>query len=459
MNDFRIKDIDKTKNVHFVGIGGISMSGLAKILAKKGYMVTGSDMAQSAKTEEVKKYVKEVYIGHSAQNVCDAGLVVYTAAVKDDNAELCEARKKNIKTIERSVLLGAVMHEFGVGIGIAGTHGKTTTTSMMSHVLLQAKTDPTISIGGELDVIGGNVRLGESEYFLTEACEYHCSFLEFFPTVAVVTNVDADHLDYFKNLDNIKEAFTKYLALPDENGACVVCGDDENAMQCTKDIRGELITYGLGEDNTFCAQNLTFDQNGCGEFDVEYDGRIVGVKLNVSGKHNVLNALACFAVGYALCLDADDVKDGVEAFRMVHRRFEKKGFVNGAQVIDDYAHHPTEIKCTLETARKITSGKLYVCFQPHTYTRTHFLFNEFTQAFDASDEVLFLDIYAAREKDTGLVSAKQLAQAVCDKGVNAMYVPDFESAEKYLKDHVKIGDTVICMGAGSVYKIAENIVE
>ena len=458
MNNFRLSDIDKEKPVHFVGIGGISMSGLAKILLKKGYKVTGSDMAESETVKMLKNAGIDVKIGHRKENIENAGLVVYTAAVKKDNQELKAASEKNIKAIERSVLLGAVMHDFDNGIGIAGTHGKTTTTSMMSHVLLCAGADPTITLGGQLDIIGGNVRLGESEYFLTEACEYHCSFLEFFPTIAVVTNVDADHLDYFKNMDNIKKAFTDYLAIPDENGFAVVCGDDENAMECTKNVRGELLTYGMSESCTFCAQNLSFDKDGCGIFDVEYDGKIINVHLNVSGKHNVLNALACFAVGYALGFDGETVKEGVSQFKMVHRRFEKKGYVNGALVIDDYAHHPTEIKCTLDTARNITKGKLYVCFQPHTYTRTYLLFDEFKTAFNAADEILFLDIYAAREKDTGLVNSRQLAQAVCGEGKKAIYEPGFDAAAEYIRKNAKEGDTVICMGAGSVYKIAQDIV-
>lgn len=458
MNDFYLESLNKGAKIHFVGIGGISMSGLANILLQKGFKVSGSDMSEGKAVAALRQKGAQIFIGHRKENVSGCELVVHTAAVKEDNEELVAARDAGIPVIERSILLGAIMRGFKNSIGVAGTHGKTTTTSMLSHVLLTAELDPTITIGGELDVIGGNIRVGGSEYFLTEACEYHCSFLEFFPSVAVVTNVDADHLDYFRNLDHIKEVFADYLAIPDEDGFAVVCGDDKNAMDCTGKVRGELLTYGISDDNVFSAQNLKFNENGCGEFDVEYDGEIVHISLNVAGEHNVLNAMACFAVGYAIGLDGQTVKDGVEAFSLVHRRFEKKGYANGALVIDDYAHHPTEIKCTLETARKVTKGKLYVAFQPHTYTRTKALFDEFTAAFDAADEILFADIYAAREKDTGLVSSKMLADAVCEKGKKAFYEGSFEDIKCYLKENAGEGDTIICMGAGDIYKVAEELV-
>ncbi len=459
MNNFYLENINPNSKIHFVGIGGISMSGLARIVMQKGFRVSGSDISESKTVVALRETGAEIFIGHKAENVFGADLLVYTAAVKQDNPELVYARENNISSIERSMLLGAIMRGFKNSIGIAGTHGKTTTTSMLSHVLLACELDPTITIGGELDAIGGNIRVGKSDYFLTEACEYHCSFLEFFPSIAVVTNVDADHLDYFRNLDHIKQVFTDYLAIPDEDGFAVVCGDDKDAMECIGMVRGEILTYGLSDENTFCAQNLKFNEKGQGIFDVEYDGEIISVKLNVSGKHNVLNALACFAVGYALGLDGKNVKEGVEAFSLVHRRFERKGFVNEALVIDDYAHHPTEIRCTLETAKNITKGKLYVVFQPHTYTRTKALFDEFEKAFDMADEILFTNIYAAREKDTGLVNSAQLAEAVKKRGKICLFVQSFDEAEEYIRKSICKDDSVICMGAGDIFKLSESLIK
>ncbi len=459
MNNFYIEDLKKGAKIHFVGIGGVSMSGLARILYKKGFKITGSDISESDAVCGLRNLGIDVYIGHCGENVVGADLIVYTAAVKKDNPELVYAEENGILAIERSILLGAVMRGFKKSIGIAGTHGKTTTTSMLSHVLLEAELDPTITIGGNLDAIGGNVRTGKSECFLTEACEYHCSFLEFFPTIAVVTNVDADHLDYFRDIEHIKSVFEKYLQIPDENGFAVVCGDDANAMDCTKSVRGRLLTYGLEDKNDFCAKNLSFDEKGMGSFDVCFDGKNISVKLSVAGEHNVLNALACFAVGYALGIDGEIIASGVEKFCLVHRRFEKKGSVNGALVIDDYAHHPTEIMCTLKTARAIAKGKVYVAFQPHTYTRTKALFNEFTGAFEFADEIVFADIYAAREKDTGIVSSRQLADAVTESGKKAKYIKDFDEIASYLKSVACDGDIIISMGAGNIYLVSDKLTD
>ncbi len=455
MNDFYLNNIDKSKNVHLVGIGGISMSGLARILMNKGFSVTGSDISESEAVLSLRAAGAKVTVGHKKENAEGASLVVYTAAVKEDNPELVYAKENGIKAIERSVLLGAIMREFKKSIGIAGTHGKTTTTSMMSHVLLKADLDPTITIGGNLDLIGGNIRVGESEYFLTEACEYHSSFLEFFPTVCVVTNVDADHLDYFRDLDHIKEVFSDYLAIPDENGFAVVCADDKNATDCLGKVRGRVLTYGIDADADFKAENVSYDENGFGNFTVSFFGESIEVKLNVPGRHNVLNALSCFAAGYALGIKKEVIREGVSEFSLVHRRFEKKGEVNGATVIDDYAHHPTEIMCTLETAKNIAKERVRVIFQPHTYTRTRALFDEFKKAFSSADEIIVCDIYAAREKDTGLVSAKELSDAILKEGKDAKYIKDFDEIASYIKDTSKEGDIVITMGAGDVCKISD----
>lgn len=458
MNDFYLSEIEPGGHIHFIGIGGISMSALAQICVKRGYQVTGSDRKESHITRRLEELGVKVFYQHAKENSNGADLVVYTAAISPDNEELTFAVGSGIKAVERSTFLGAVMRDYAYSICIAGTHGKTTTTSMMSHVLLRCGCDPTIMLGGELDAIGGNMRLGDSAYFLTEACEYHGSFLEFFPRIAVVTNVDSDHLDYFKDLDHIKQAFTQFAQIPGEEGYVIVCGDNANAMECVQDTEAQVITYGLGEENVFCPMNLQY-RDGCGEFDVEYDGTIVPVALKVAGEHNVQNALACFAAGYAMGLDGNDIAAGLEAFTLVHRRFERKGSYHGALIVDDYAHHPTEIKCTLKTAKSMCKGRLYVVFQPHTYTRTLLLLDEFTEAFDDADAVIVTDIYAAREKDNGKIHARDLAARLKGRGVYTEYISDFDDIAARLRAELCDGDVVITMGAGNVYKIGEQLLQ
>lgn len=457
MNDFYLSEIESGGHIHFIGIGGISMSALALICLRRGYKVTGSDMKQSHITKRLEEAGAKIFYAHDKENSAGAELVVYTAAINPENEELSFAVGSGIKAVERSTFLGALMREYPFSICVAGTHGKTTTTSMMSHVLLEGGCDPTIMLGGELDAIGGNMRIGNTKYFLTEACEYHCSFLEFFPTVAVITNVDADHLDYFNDLEHIKTAFSSFAEIPGENGYVIVCGDDANAMECVQSTRAQVITYGIGEDNIFCPMNLKY-KDGCGEFDVEYDGKIIHTALKAVGEHNVKNALACFASGYAIGLEGEAVARGLEEFALVHRRFERKGKINGAEIIDDYAHHPTEIKCTLKTAAQLCSGRLYVVFQPHTYTRTLLFLEEFIHAFDDADNIIVTDIYAAREKDTGKVHARDLEEGMQAHGKRVRYIADFDEIAKTLRTELKDGDTVITMGAGDVYKIGERLI-
>ncbi|MBQ4160824.1 MAG: UDP-N-acetylmuramate--L-alanine ligase [Clostridia bacterium] len=458
MNDFYISNLKKNAKIHFIGIGGISMSGLAHICLKEGFCVTGSDSGSSPILNRLEKAGATIYKGHDAQNCVGADLVVYTAAIKDDNPELVYARENNIQNIERSIFLGGVMRDYSDCVCIAGTHGKTTTTSMMSHVLLAHDCDPTILIGGELDEIGGNYRLGKSGCFLTEACEYHSSFLEFFPKYAVITNVDADHLDYFRDLDHIKETFAQYAALPGKDGFVLVCGDDENAMDCITKTDATVITFGIDAKNDIhpCAV-YTKQQQMC--FELETEAGPLSVQLQVAGKHNLLNALACFAVGKAMGIAPETVKRGVESFTMVHRRFERKGMLNGALIVDDYAHHPTEIMCTLQAAKSIAEGRVVVAFQPHTYTRTYTLLTEFSKGFYDADEVLVFDIYAAREKDTGLIHARDLVQKLQANGINASYAESFESAANALKSQLKAGDILLTMGAGNIFKVGEMILE
>jgi len=458
LEQINLLDSKNIKNVHFVGIGGISMSGLAEILRNLGYNISGSDMKSSSITEKLEKEGIKIYIGHREENIQDCDLVVYTAAVKDNNPELVKARQLGITTMERAVLLGHIMKKYPFSFAISGTHGKTTTTSMISMIMLQANLDPTIHIGGELDAIGGNTRIGGNKYFITEACEYVESFLKLHPYLAVILNIEADHLDYFRDLDHIKQAFLKFINLVPKDGYIVACIDDPNVSSLLNQISGNVVTYGIKSENAnWTARNIEFDSSGCARYDMVKDGNIVStIKLKVPGIHNVSNSLAAAAACHTLGCEIDNITAGLEAFSGTHRRFEVKGIVDNIKVVDDYAHHPSEIKATLRAAKKSTGhSKIWCIFQPHTYTRTKLLLNEFSEAFYDADEVIVTDIYSAREIDTGEIHSSILADEINAKSNNAIYKPDFASIVKYLKENVSPGDLVLTMGAGDVYKIGE----
>lgn len=442
--------------IHFIGIGGISMSGLAHILLENGYEVSGSDICASHLTENLKAEGARIHIGHRAQNIKSPALVVYSAAIKEDNPELLAARQGGFLAISRAVLLGAIMKRYRCPITVAGTHGKTTTTAMLAEVLLAAGLDPTVSIGGELGAIGGNIHVGKSEYFLTEACEYTQSFLAFYPFISLILNIEPDHLDFFTGIDHIIETFRLFAALTPENGAIIANRDDKNVRRAIKGARAEVITFALSEKADFTARNISFDEGGCAAFDLVYKAqKISEVKLAAPGRHNILNALATLACANRLGLDAGAAAKGLSQFKGAHRRFERRGKWRGAEIIDDYAHHPTEIKATIETALRFCKAKLYIVFQPHTYTRTKALFDDFAAALTGDFEVIITDIYAAREKDNGLIHSKDLAGAIA----NARYIGVFSECAKYLASHVKENDVVITMGAGDIYTVGNMLLE
>ncbi len=457
MEHINLLDSKNIKSVHFIGIGGISMSGLAEILKNLGYKLSGSDMKSSNITEKLEKDGIKIYIGHNENNIGNCDLVVYTAAVKDNNPELVKARQLGITTIERAVLLGQIMKKYPFSLAISGTHGKTTTTSMVSMIMLEANLDPTIHIGGELDAIGGNTRIGSNKYFVTEACEYVESFLKFFPYLAIVLNIDADHLDYFKDIDHIKKAFLKFMALVPKEGYIVACVDDENVSSLLNNLSCNIVTYGINSvDATWTAQNISFDHSGCASYDlIKNNEKITSIQLKVPGIHNVSNSIAAAVACYTLGCDIKDIQKGLEAFTGTHRRFEIKGIVEDIKVVDDYAHHPSEIKATLKAAKSTNHSKIWCVFQPHTYTRTKLLLEDFSEAFSDADEVIVADIYSAREIDTGEIHSKVLSQKINEKSDNAVYKPDFENIVEYLKEKVSPGDLVITMGAGDVYKVGE----
>ncbi|MBE6048717.1 MAG: UDP-N-acetylmuramate--L-alanine ligase [Clostridium sp.] len=450
---------DKHKKIHFIGIGGVSMSGLAAVLLNKGYKVSGSDFKESNVLDKLRKKGAEIYIGHDKNNLVDVDLVVYTAAIPESNPELAEAKRQNIQLMNRAEFLGLIMKGHKYNVAVAGTHGKTTCTSMISHVTMEANLDPTILVGGDLDLIGGNYRIGNSDYFITESCEYKESFLKFFPYIGIILNIDADHLDYYRDINHIYETFKKFSKLVPKNGYLIGYGGDIRVKEILKDADCNTVSYGF-DDEDLTAKDISFDNRGCASFTVCENGKeLFKLTLNNPGKHNILNALCSIAVGLIFNVPYETIISGLEKCKGAHKRFEFKGEKDGITVIDDYAHHPTEIKATLNTAKKINHNKTYCVFQPHTYTRTKALFDEFTTAFADADELILMDIYAAREKDTGLVSSDELGDAIRKTGLKCTNVHSHDEAAEYLKQNANKGDLILTVGAGDVVIVGDKFLK
>lgn len=451
---------DKNVKIHFIGIGGISMSGLAEIMLKNNFRVSGSDMSASKLTSRLSQMGAEIYIGHNESNIKKVDLVVYTAAIPDTNPELIYAREHKISLMDRAEFLGSIMKGHKYNIAISGTHGKTTTTSMLSYITLDAKLDPTILVGGELDLINGNVRASNSDYFITEACEYKASFLKFFPYIGVILNIDADHLDFYKDIDDIANTFKKFASLIPVNGYLIANAEDARVMNIADVSSCNVVTFGIDKGD-IQAFDISYDEKGCASFNISKDNKLLisNVKLNVPGAHNILNALA--AVCSALCINCDisNIKNGLSDFCGTHRRFEIKGVKNDITVIDDYAHHPTEIKATLKAAKNFPHKRIICIFQPHTYSRTITLFNEFSSAFNDADKIILNDIYAAREKDTGIVSSDQLGSAIRNKGLDCINFHSFDDTVSYLKENSMPGDLILTVGAGNIYQVGDSFLE
>lgn len=460
MNKINLTETDKIKNIHFIGIGGISMSGLSEILFNLNYNISGSDLNESSLTKKLSEKGIKFFHGHSAENVVNADLVVYTAAVKSDNPEYVYAKKNNIPVLERSDLLGQIMKKYTYSINISGTHGKTTTTSMVSKIMLEAEKNPTIHLGGELEGIG-NVYIGGQEYFITEACEYVNSFLKFFPYIGVILNIEEDHLDYFKDIDDIINSFIKFSQLIPKEGYLILCEDDENCRKLKNHVQCNIVTYGIESENaTWKATNIKYDELGFPSYTLLKDNEIVTqIDLKVMGIHNVKNSLSAIAVSQIFGIDYKVIKKAFTTFSGPKRRFEVKGIVKDTKVIDDYAHHPTEIISTLNAIKKGNYNKVWCIFQPHTFTRTIELFDEFSNSFKYADHVIVTDIYAAREKDTGIIHSSELAEKISSISSNAIYMNNFNTITNYLYNNISKGDLVITFGAGDVYKIGENLLE
>ena len=452
-----IKDY-KGKRAHMIGIGGSSMSGLAGMLQKAGLTVTGSDGTASYMTKMLQGQGIEVHIGHHAENVHGADLIIYSAAISAENPERAEAAKLGIPQMERATLLGQLMEGYKHAINVCGTHGKTSTTSMIAEVLLDAGLDPTVHIGGQLDYIGGSTRVGSHETFVVEACEFNASFLQFHPTVAVVTNIEEDHLDFYKDLDDICRAFDRFFALLPEDGVCIGNGDDPCVRQALERCKVKTITYGMGEHNQWRPINLVYDETGCAGFDFAFEGKpLAHAQLHVPGEFNLMHALATMAACVHVGAAPEVVAKSLEGFAAPHRRFELTGTVCGVKLYTDYGHNPAEMHSALENAAHQPHNRLFAVMQPHTYSRVKTLFKDYIHCCDLADEILITDIFAAREKDPGDIHATMLVDAMKKEGLPVHYTPTFNDAEKFLRENWQPGDLVITMSCGDIHLLNQQL--
>ena len=477
MNEYTV-NFSSPCHVHFIGIGGISMSGLAQIILKEGFTVSGSDARESALTDQLAALGATVTYPQRAENITpDIDVIVYTAAIHEDNPEYAAAKASGKPMLSRAEFLGQLMNNYARSVAVAGTHGKTTTTSMITHILLAAEADPTISVGGILKVIDGNIRVGSSDCFVTEACEYTNSFLHFYPKYSVVLNVEAEHLDFFKDYDDIRHSFHRFLANTASDGAMIINGEIPDRETLTQGLSAQVITYGFDESCDVYATDISYNDFGCASFLAHDQKRLSeALRIRLPGRHNVSNALAACAVATQMGISALAIADGLAAFTGTDRRFQYKGTLHRQQsegasagaaitVVDDYAHHPTEIRATLHAARNICDAgsdkRRIVCvFQPHTYSRTKAFLDDFADALSLADMVVVADIYAARETDNLGVSAKDILDRLKARGTDAYYIPTaetFDGIEKFLLKNCIDGDLLITMGAGNILEVGEHL--
>ena len=448
-------------HIYFIGIGGISMSGLAEILLSEGFRISGSDRSPSPLTRRLEEQGAVVYYGQREENLSpDIDLVVYTSAIKPDNPEMIATKNLGIALLTRAQLLGQMMKNYKTPIAVSGTHGKTTTTSMVSQILLENDDDPTLSIGGIYKPIGGNIRVGNSDRFVTEACEYTNSFLSFNPKISIILNIEEDHLDFFKDIDDIRNSFHEFARLLPTDGTLIINGDIERCEELTSDLACKIVTYGSSSDYDYYPTNITYDESGCPSFHLmRRNGKEEVFSLRVPGEHNIYNAMAAIALADLLGISDDVTARALLNYGGTDRRFEYKGKVNGFTIIDDYAHHPTEIKATLLAAKNYPHRTTWCVFQPHTYTRTKAFLTDFAKALSLADEVILADIYAAREKDTLGISSRTLQAEIEKLGHRCFYFPSFEEIQNFLLTNCTKDDLLITMGAGDVVKIGENLLQ
>lgn len=456
-------DFSHYKKIHCIGIGGIGMSAIAEILIDRGYNVSGSDMRESDSTDKLISMGAKVALGHMAKNVKeDIDLVIYTAAIADDNPELLKAKSLGIKLLTRAEALGMLMSEYNTSIAISGTHGKTTTTSMVSLILNNAKKDPTILVGGNLSDINGNLKIGKSEYFVTEACEYMDSFLSLRPKVELILNIDSDHLDYFDDIEHIAKSFRAFAELVPKDG--LVIGYDANPFvkAALKNV-SNVVTFGFSRGSDYVAEDIEFDHQGLPSFKIcNGENVVANVKLKIPGEHNIQNALAAAACTHTLGVDGSDIENTLNEFSGINRRFDIVGMIGGSvKLVDDYAHHPTEIEATLDAAKKMKHNRLWCLFQPHTYTRTKALFNDFAPALSKADIIVMNEIYAAREININKLSAKSIVEDIKKRfpEKEVYFFEDMEDMAGFVYENLKINDLVITMGAGDIFKAGELLME
>lgn len=457
-----ISDLKQYKHIHLIGIGGISMSAIAETLKNWNYTVTGSDLNQSIITDNLNLHGIPTVIGHDTENAKKADLIIYSAAISEQDPEMVVAKEYNIPIIGRGQFVGYLTKLYKESICISGTHGKTTTTSMISICFVNAGKDPSIEVGALLKEIGGNYRVGNSEYFILESCEYKANFLKFFPNTEIILNIDNDHLDFYKTFDNIVKAFRDFSLILDENGLLVTNADDKNCFALKNIVKSKFISYGIeNQDADFIARNIAFDKNGFANFDVYKNGNLFSkISLSIAGKHNILNALACIATCDYYGISKEIIQNSLKSFTGAERRLEYKGSLpNNVPIFDDYAHHPTEIKATANAVKNKTYNESWVVFQPHTYSRTKLLLDDFAEAVSNFDNIIILDIYAARETNTFDISSKDLVNKINSNGKKAIYIPNFDEVVSYLKSNVKEDDIIITLGAGTVTQIGPMLLK
>ncbi|TAH68458.1 MAG: UDP-N-acetylmuramate--L-alanine ligase [Anaerolineaceae bacterium] len=460
-------DFNKPCRIHFIGIGGISMSAFAEYLHNLGFKVSGSDSHKSKITEHLRSLGIEVFYGQRKGNITlDIDAVVYTAAISNDNEEFLAVNEMGIPSLNRAELIGQLMLNFEDSIAVSGTHGKTTVTSMLSLIFIDGNLDPTIAVGGMLNAIGGNMRMGDTDHFIAEACEYKNSFLEFNPHKGVILNIDEDHMDFFKDLNDIRSSFRSFAKRIPKDGQLYINGEIPDCEEITTDLECQVLTYGISDPN-YNSNNLTFDIaadnirsfNMTGHsFDLYYKGEYIDrIQLNVIGIHNISNSLPAIGLGLEAGIPIESIKSSLMNFKGAERRFEYKGTIGGVKIVDDYAHHPTEVTATLTSARSYTDNTLWCVFQPHTYSRTKRHLKDFAKALSHADKIVLADIYASREKDPGDISSKDLVRELNELGKEAYYFPSFDEIESFLLENCINGDLLITMGAGDIVIVGESL--
>ncbi len=455
-------DWKKIKSVHCIGIGGVGLSAIAEVLMAKGIQISGSDMNQNDKIEKLLSKGVPISLGHRGKNVKDADLLVYSSAIAKDNPELLKAQEMGIPCLSRAEVLGELMTGYDNSIAIAGTHGKTTTTSMISLILRNAALEPTILVGGTLAEIGGNVQIGEKEYFVTEACEYMDSFLSLKPKIEIILNIDSDHLDYFKDIDHIVHSFDRFTQLLPQDGLLIAYDANPFVKKIIKE-RDRVVTFGFSGGCTYSGDDITFNEKGYPSFSVFHkEQKICHLTLSVPGEHNLLNALAAIACCHSLGVSIESIVETLGNYRGTQRRFDELGETRqGLRIVDDYAHHPTEIMATLKAARNMKNKNIWCVFQPHTYTRTMALFEEFPPSFQGADKIVLTEIYAAREKNIYNISAKNLLVSIKEKypEKEVYFFEEFDEIANFIYHNADAEDLILIMGAGDIYKVGEKILE